>query len=189
MKERVGGDASVRFLVLSAQTLGGVVPLSLVAPFHPQPLHIHIHPHRPPPHRPHHGINKASLGHGGGTRRSHREDFSEQPCDIALPATPMSPRVQLTSRECIECRRLKRKVSPHPIFPPSSPSQSAQTPPPQRPASTPRVWPCLLAVTHTSVQCDRVHPCNQCRRYDKTCVFPQPEVPRRGKRCVAPLCA
>lgn len=33
-------------------------------------------------------------------------------------------------------------------------------------------------------QCDRVHPCNQCKRYDKTCVFPEAENPRRGKKSV-----
>lgn len=36
-----------------------------------------------------------------------------------------------------------------------------------------------------TAQCDRIHPCNQCQRYDKECTFPQPEVPRRGKKYLA----
>ncbi|KAL1406806.1 hypothetical protein Q8F55_006213 [Vanrija albida] len=37
----------------------------------------------------------------------------------------------------------------------------------------------------TKISCDRIHPCEQCRRYGKTCVFPEAEVPRRGKKYIA----
>lgn len=40
------------------------------------------------------------------------------------------------------------------------------------------------AIKRLLSQCDRVHPCNQCKRYDKTCVFPEAENPRRGKKSV-----
>ncbi|BEJ14418.1 hypothetical protein CspHIS471_0401850 [Cutaneotrichosporon sp. HIS471] len=36
-------------------------------------------------------------------------------------------------------------------------------------------------------KCDRIQPCNQCKRYGKTCVFPEPEVPRRGKKYIAEM--
>lgn len=45
--------------------------------------------------------------------------------------------------------------------------------------------PCFSDLRSNNFQCDRIHPCNQCRRYDKVCVFPQPEVPRRGKKYLA----
>lgn len=135
-------------------------------------------------HRPHHGR------HPPRRARSRHQNQREQRSLVWLADNRSASSADGSSA---------RWVSPSPPTerPQSAPECNCWIPPTPRsarPHPLPTRSPPLIsahlrspfasAIKRLLSQCDRVHPCNQCKRYDKTCVFPEAENPRRGKKSV-----